>query len=86
VITFELVVENVGPAVAFDVDVTDALPYEFDVVLGSTVASSPSGFSAADPIPASGGLLFRLGATLAYRETCASTRSWSDRSSMDVST
>jgi len=68
VITFELVVENVGPAVAFDVDVTDALPYEFEIVPGSTVASSPSGFSADDPVPASGGLLFHLGATLGYRE------------------
>jgi uncharacterized repeat protein (TIGR01451 family) len=68
VVTFELVVENVGPAVAFDVDVTDALPGEFEYIFGSTVASSPSGFSADDPFPAAGGLLFRLGATLAYRE------------------
>ncbi len=64
VVTYELIVENVGPAVAYRVDIRDTLPPQFAYVRGSTVATAPAFFSTADPGFAAGSLEFNLQATL----------------------
>ncbi len=65
VITYELVVENVGPATAYEVRLTDELPREFAYILGSGVAMTPTGTLPIDPTGSRSSLQFDLSATLA---------------------
>ena len=67
-IDYELVVENVGPATAYAVNVADTLPREFSYVPGSTTVTTPSGFSSADPRVVGEDLVFDVRATLARNE------------------
>ncbi|MDH7505830.1 MAG: CARDB domain-containing protein [Candidatus Acetothermia bacterium] len=64
IITFELMVRNVGSGTAYNVELTDLLPQGFAYIPGSTSASWPSGSSTADPAIAGQALTWALGATL----------------------
>ncbi len=69
-VTYTLSVTNVGTGWAFDVDLWDELPVEFNYVAGSTSASWPGGSSTADPSGVPGPYLaWDLSATLLPRET-----------------
>jgi len=64
VVTFTIVVTNVGPGTAYNVDVTDLMPSGWQYVAGSTQANWPSGSSTADPTVAGQLLTWDLSATL----------------------
>ncbi len=64
VVTFTIVVTNVGPGTAYNVDVTDLMPTGWQYVAGSTSATWPSGSSTANPSVAGQLLTWDLSATL----------------------
>ncbi|MEW5825372.1 MAG: CARDB domain-containing protein [Candidatus Bipolaricaulota bacterium] len=66
-VTFELVVQNVGLGTAYDVDVRDALPPPFTYVSGTTDARWPlgTGTATADPLGGPSSLWWPLDARLA---------------------
>lgn len=64
VVTFTIVVTNVGPGTAYNVDITDLMPSGWQYVAGSTSATWPSGSSTADPTQAGQLLTWDLSATL----------------------
>ncbi|MDH7490656.1 MAG: hypothetical protein QHH80_14270, partial [Anaerolineae bacterium] len=64
VVTFTIVVTNVGPGTAYNVDITDLMPSGWQYVAGSTSATWPSGSSTADPTVAGQLLTWNLSATL----------------------
>ncbi|MDD5264858.1 MAG: hypothetical protein PHU43_08495 [Candidatus Bipolaricaulis sp.] len=66
VVTYRLVVENVGRGTAYNVVIEDRLPVALSYVGGSSKASWPSGASAKDPTGSAGSsLVWSLSATLA---------------------
>ncbi len=73
VVTFTIVVTNVGPGTAYNVDVTDLMPAGWEYVAGSTSATWPSGSSTADPTVAGQLLTWDLSATLNGGEPAGET-------------
>lgn len=64
VVTYELAVQNVGPATAYSVRLVEELPPEFAYVLASTAGYAPAVFSTADPRMSGSELWFDLDAAL----------------------